>query len=654
MRLSLRLGLGLPSSGGVDPDSLQISGTPVTTATEDEAYAGFTASASGGVPPYAYSLVGDWPAGISINSSSGAVSGTPTEAGSFASLSVRVTDDADATDDLPTFTLDVEAATVTYYAELTVAAGEVSSDLTDFPVYVDLFDMPAGFWTHVKEDGGDIRVKTTGGALIPFDLVWFNHAASDGALFFKRTIATAASTVVRIHYGDSSLSLLPANDANGRNAVWSDYDVVIIPGDDIFNRTGKSAARSWSYPQTFDLISTSATVAGHEGVIPLPDGTFIVIGSNALRKYNAALNTVLASNLNPAGDTGTGATACGGGCYYDGKLYVTVGAPQQIAVFDADDLSFIESFDISATGSGVGGLEVCPLDGHIYAIPYAASPGSSSLLKYNRTTGAHIATITMSAAIIKAQGIIWYRNAFFVPDDEFDRYTRVELDGTVTVGGQFGNSSTILEDGGEKDGDIYVLRNVSGENSVVERWSAVRSALGGGGAKFTSDARITAQVTSPGTTWSIGVSLARSDTSTRVALALTTETGNVGNVTYASGTIRPFNDGTNGALAYGSAKNPSAGTMARVNVVYEGSTERRAFYNGADKVVDNTLTAIGSTVTRLVYGSDRYDLQSFSWRGTVGFAYLRMNALSDAWIAAEYSNLNAPASFYSIGAETGV
>ncbi|MEY9829821.1 hypothetical protein ABIA25_001636 [Sinorhizobium fredii] len=110
MRLSLRLGLGLPSSGGVDPDSLQISGTPVTTATEDEAYAGFTVSASGGTPPYSYSLVGDWPAGISINASSGSISGTPTEAGNFAGLSVRVTDDEAATDDLSSFTLEVEAA----------------------------------------------------------------------------------------------------------------------------------------------------------------------------------------------------------------------------------------------------------------------------------------------------------------------------------------------------------------------------------------------------------------------------------------------------------------------------------------------------------------------------------------------------------------
>ncbi|CAN7540238.1 hypothetical protein LJR255_003816 [Pararhizobium sp. LjRoot255] len=36
-------------------------------------------------------------------------------------------------------------AVATYFTELTIAAGEVSSDLTDYPVYVDFSDLPAGF-----------------------------------------------------------------------------------------------------------------------------------------------------------------------------------------------------------------------------------------------------------------------------------------------------------------------------------------------------------------------------------------------------------------------------------------------------------------------------------------------------------------------------
>lgn len=86
-----------------------ISGTPVLTATKDAAYAGFTVEATGGKTPYTYALVGTWPAGIAINSGSGAVTGTPTAAGTFAGLSVKVTDADSKVDQLPTFTLVVAA-----------------------------------------------------------------------------------------------------------------------------------------------------------------------------------------------------------------------------------------------------------------------------------------------------------------------------------------------------------------------------------------------------------------------------------------------------------------------------------------------------------------------------------------------------------------
>lgn len=109
LRVNHLIGFGV---GG----ALSLSGSPVTSATEDSAYAGFTVSASGGSLPYTYSLVGSWPSGISINSSSGVVSGTPTIPGSYPSLSVRVTDGAGATADLPTFSITVSISGATRQA----------------------------------------------------------------------------------------------------------------------------------------------------------------------------------------------------------------------------------------------------------------------------------------------------------------------------------------------------------------------------------------------------------------------------------------------------------------------------------------------------------------------------------------------------------
>lgn len=88
----------------------EIRGTPVLTATQNSAYAGFTCTAKGGATPRVFALVGTWPSGISVNSSTGAVSGTPTNSGTFANLSVKVTDADSEESQLPTFTLTVAAA----------------------------------------------------------------------------------------------------------------------------------------------------------------------------------------------------------------------------------------------------------------------------------------------------------------------------------------------------------------------------------------------------------------------------------------------------------------------------------------------------------------------------------------------------------------
>lgn len=80
------------------------------TGEKGTAYDGFTVSAAGGDKPYAYALVGTWPAGISVDAQTGEVSGTPTADVSFASLSVKVTDEQGSTAQLDAFTLVISAS----------------------------------------------------------------------------------------------------------------------------------------------------------------------------------------------------------------------------------------------------------------------------------------------------------------------------------------------------------------------------------------------------------------------------------------------------------------------------------------------------------------------------------------------------------------
>lgn len=93
------------------PSPLDISRTAIGVATQGVAYSGFMVSATGGVPPYIYSIQsGELPSGLSLSSSTGVVSGTPTTTGSSSAIVVRVTDAVAQTADLAGFTVTVTAA----------------------------------------------------------------------------------------------------------------------------------------------------------------------------------------------------------------------------------------------------------------------------------------------------------------------------------------------------------------------------------------------------------------------------------------------------------------------------------------------------------------------------------------------------------------
>lgn len=121
---------------------------------------------------------------------------------------------------------------------ITIAAGKTTADLTNYPVFLNLADMPAAFWSSVTSNGSNIRVKQSG-SLIPIDLVKIDSGAKTGVLFFKAgTLATASDNIFTLDLTGSGL--LANNDTNGRNAVWSAFDWVWLgtSNTDVTDRTG--------------------------------------------------------------------------------------------------------------------------------------------------------------------------------------------------------------------------------------------------------------------------------------------------------------------------------------------------------------------------------------------------------------------------------
>lgn len=87
---------------------LTLSGTPFTTGTVGVAYSSWTLGVTGGVSPYLFAdLYTMLPPGITINSTTGIISGTPTTAGTYSGIILRVIDFNGSVANFATFTITV-------------------------------------------------------------------------------------------------------------------------------------------------------------------------------------------------------------------------------------------------------------------------------------------------------------------------------------------------------------------------------------------------------------------------------------------------------------------------------------------------------------------------------------------------------------------
>lgn len=203
-------------------DGLTLYAKPELDARENEAYAGFTPTPYNGSSPYTYVLHADsgaLPAGLSVNGTTGAVTGTPTVNGSFSNIIIQVTDNASDIATLAPFTLEVFPAILLGF-EVTIAASKVDERLFNYPLRIDLADMPANFWSNVNADGGDIRAYCEHGSTeLPIDVVNIDTGAETGILVVKTLeLSPDNSNIITVRLDGGGL--YAADATYGSEAVW--------------------------------------------------------------------------------------------------------------------------------------------------------------------------------------------------------------------------------------------------------------------------------------------------------------------------------------------------------------------------------------------------------------------------------------------------
>jgi len=155
-----------------------------------------------------------------------------------------------------------------YRKKITIDNTKVDASLSNFPVYVNLADLGADFFTNVADvNGGDIRVTAADGVTeLPRQIVAINTGGETGELHFKGTsLSDTQDTDFYIYYGNAGASEPAANATYGSENVWdSDYTAILHlgEGDSTAADFFKDSTSNANHGTLTDANSNSAAATG--------------------------------------------------------------------------------------------------------------------------------------------------------------------------------------------------------------------------------------------------------------------------------------------------------------------------------------------------------------------------------------------------------
>ncbi|MCA9367307.1 laminin G domain-containing protein [Candidatus Kaiserbacteria bacterium] len=191
----------------------------------------------------------------------------------------------------------------TLYDTITIDHTNIDDDLTDFPVYVDLSDLSATFWSTTPSNryvvGTDIRVTTDDGSPVelPRELVTASSTAQTGELWFKaNSVSSTTDTVFRIYYNGDTVGDYATDATYGAENVWTNdflavYHLTEDPGAAGTNGILDSTAQGLHGTDSGTMTNTDHVV-GKSGYAIDFDGTDDLVNMGTAAAFDFGAGTV--------------------------------------------------------------------------------------------------------------------------------------------------------------------------------------------------------------------------------------------------------------------------------------------------------------------------------------------------------------------------
>lgn len=538
-------------------------------------------------------------------------------------------------------------------ATIKVASGVVSENMTSFVVMVLLKDMPNSFWSAVRTDGGNVRAYAADGVTqIPFDLTYINVSRQIGRMYVRSDLLAASDNFIVIKVLGSGTTALPVTDPYGRNAVWADYEVVwVFPSD--ANRTGKSHTQTMgnllAHSEWIRTGYNQLSGTPHNGICT--DGThFISTDDIVLRRMNMSYvvqQTV--SNINTALSAMTGLSNfdhMGDPVHVGTSTFFTVTTNDYtyrrfLVEYRTSDLTLLNAWEMTGA-QRIYGATVC-YDGTNLLI--FSFDDDDKFIKYT-TGGSYVSDVSITG---RPGGMNDYQGSTVLPSGNILLSGGTNGIYEITPAGAFVQQiytdphSSIMEGLEYYNGSLFLLKGNGAMITLRDDVHQDYRKLHGGD---------TAYVVLPNSqVWTAGVSVYWTTTDVQQNFM---DLGDNGNLISSRGTGLLYDEGPDDIGIWNSTDlwlytsptlTPVAYNSFRVSFGHDGTTQRKV----RARMGSNSYVGVDNTISARPLGTNmRFSLNSNPGEAYYQEAWLRLEYLSDAWLAADELNRVAPNSFYTI------
>ena len=148
---------------------------------------------------------------------------------------------------------------------ITIDKAMINGSVTNFPVYLNLDDLPDNFFDDVLANGADLRVtKSDGISEVARELVWLNKVSNGGEMhFLADSLTNASNATYYLYYQNPTATEPAASDTYGKNNVWTNNYRAVWHMHEPVNNTASGYKDATSY--TNHGTGTSMGVAASTG-----------------------------------------------------------------------------------------------------------------------------------------------------------------------------------------------------------------------------------------------------------------------------------------------------------------------------------------------------------------------------------------------------